>query len=37
MAEYYPNTQVDDGNSILALIGANQLEEEDETRTEIAK
>ena len=35
MAEDYPNTQVDDGNSTLALIGANRLEEEDEIRTEI--
>ena len=35
MAEYYANTQLEDGDSILALIGANRLEEEDEIRTEI--
>ena len=35
MAEYYANTQVEDGDSILALIGANRLEEEDKIRTEI--
>ena len=33
--EHYPNTQVDDEDSILALIRGNHLEEEDEeTRTE---
>ena len=35
MAEYYANTQLEGGDSILALIGANRLEEEDEIRTEI--
>ena len=35
MADFYPNTQVEDENSILVLIGEKRLEEEDDTRTEI--
>ena len=37
MAEYCPNTQVDDGNSIVALIGENQLEEEKSNSKQAAE
>ena len=34
MTDFYPMTQVDDEDDILALIGSNRFEEEDDTRTE---